>query len=164
MLVTAAGRNVLVDIAHGRSPAHVSHGNDAADRRRSMRYAADVPVNVTGHASHAPGITRSSDLCDEGMCLRTRAPIPTGTDLELEVEVIMPTKVCLGFDVDSLIIDGPSVSHFARLKAVVRRCREVEENVWELGVEFLDRDDPETARVIGLYLDHLRDGIDEHYL
>ena len=108
--------------------------------------------------------TRTADLAERGMRVRTSQGVELGSRLEFEIEVIMPTKVCLGFEVDSLIIDGPSVSHFARLPGVVRRCEPTPDGHFDIGVEFVKTGDPETERVVDLYLEHLRDGVGSHYL
>ena len=134
------------------------------DRRRSERFVASVPVGFRADGQARPVSTRTWDVGERGVCVRARKAVELGTRLELEIEVIMPTKVRLGFELDALVIDGPSSSHFARVPGVVRRCESCEDGTFDLGIEFCDDGDPEHLRIIDLYLDHLREGFANQFL
>lgn len=126
------------------------------ERRRGDRFAASLPVEchlvLDGTVVHA----RACDLGERGLKLRSRRKMPVGSVVDVDLELFMPVQVRLGFDLDSLVIDGPPTSHFARLRAVVRRCERRSDRRWIVGLELLPEGDPLSHQVMETYLDHLR--------
>lgn len=133
------------------------------DRRRFERFVASVPVGFRRDGASHPHMTRTWDIAERGACVRAKEAVEPGTSLVLELEVVMPTKVRLGFDVDALVIDGPAQSHFARVTGVVRRCEQCADGSYDIGIEFSDDTELEHLHVVGMYLDHLRDGFRSQY-
>lgn len=130
---------------------------NAADRRRSDRFQTRVAVTYRPGIGMPFGRSRTVDIAEGGMCLRTRQRLPLGHHLELDVEVVMPMRVHLGFDADALVIDGPPVIHSARLSGVVRRCTTTRGGYHDVGIELDDSCDLEEVRVLQMYCDTLRD-------
>jgi hypothetical protein len=107
---------------------------------------------------------RVHDIGPTGVLLRTRRAFKLGSQVDVDIEVVMPMQVRLGFDLDALVIDGPPVTHFVRVVGIVRRCTHRADNGWEIGVEFAESVDPQELQVVELYLTHLRDGDEGHLL
>ena len=126
------------------------------ERRRGERFAASLPTEcrllLDGSLVHA----RACDLSDRGLRLTSRRKLPVGALVEVDLEVFMPVQLRLGFDLDSLVVDGPPMSHFARLRGVVRRCERRPDRRWTVGVELASDVDEFSSHVIETYLDHLR--------
>lgn len=137
-------------------------GEPSGDRRRCERYCANAParLQVTGTARHAR--SRVADIAERGISVRARSAIPEGTRVMLELEVIMPTRLHLGFDLSALVIDGPPASFFARVPATVVRSRPLADGSWELGMEFATEEcGSDDLQIVDLYLDHLREGFED---
>lgn len=134
----------------------LDRGDQDAERRRSERFVAMAPI-----ALHRRGDRqrrgRTFDIAERGVLVNVRAPVEPGTHLNVQIEVDIPMRVRLGFAADSLVIDGPSVSHLACVPGLVRRCTACHDGTWELGIEFADGGDAEDRRIVETYLDHLRD-------
>lgn len=135
--------------------APAESGDD--ERRHSQRFVASVPVAVRQRGSKQRR-ARTWNLAERGVCLNVRSEILVGQRIELDMEVIMPTRVRMGYNMDALVIDGPAVSYFARLPGIVRRIVPCPDGSWDLGVEFCAAAEEEHLRIVDLYLDHLRDG------
>jgi hypothetical protein len=128
-----------------------------AERRRTPREEAFVAVTWRPGIGSPLGRCTTTDASERGLCLHTGHRFPIGHELDLDVEVYLPLRVHLGYTVDALVIDGPEVTHSARLRARVQRCESVGDGTWETGVEFLAGNDPSELRVIDLFLEHLRE-------
>jgi len=127
------------------------------ERRRGERFPASLPVQCRLVADASIVHARVSNVGDGGVRLRMRRKLELGSLLELDLELFMPMQVRLGFALDALVIDGPPVSHFARVRGVVRRCERRPDSRWDVGVELLPDSDQLSQQVVDLYLDHLRD-------
>lgn len=126
------------------------------ERRRGERFASSLPTQsrllLDGTAVHA----RACDLSDRGLRLTSRRKLAVGSLLEVDLEVCMPVQLRLGYDLDSLVVDGPPASHFAQLRGIVRRCERRHDRRWTVGLEFAPDIDEFSMHVIETYLDHLR--------
>lgn len=133
------------------------------ERRRGERFTASVPAQLRLLVDDSLVHARAADLGETGIQLHSRRKLPVGAVVDVDVELFMPMQVRLGFDLDALVIDGPPVSHFARLRGVVRRCERRPDRRWTVGVELLPNNDSFSRQVLDTYLEHLRDE-DEMFL
>lgn len=129
------------------------------DRRRTQRL--DVIIRATVRQADledpAPSRARAIDLSDGGARLLLRRRIPVGTRVILDMECELPLRVHLGYDADSLVVDGPMHTHLVRIAGTVRRGERLPNRLWDIGIQFC----PETTRfdelqVMQFYIDHLR--------
>lgn len=126
------------------------------DRRNFTRFETDVPVVLHDDGSTLVTSERTADLAYRGVCVAAHHPIDPGTELEIEIEVLMPTRISLGYDINALSVDGPPVSHTAIMRGIVRRCRSApKRGLWHIGIEFLAPRDREGERIVEIYLDQL---------
>lgn len=142
-----------MDMHTARQEHDVPKGR-ASERRASDRFAADVPVLVLA-GDELVLDARSWDLGERGASVKLPRTLQVGTRVRCELEVIMPVKVHLGFDFDALVIEGPNMSHFVRIDAVVRRAQPDPDGGWLLGLEFDPECDEDTTDVLDAYLAHL---------
>lgn len=136
------------------------------ERRRTQRLDVVIRATVrqaeldTGSLARA----RAIDLSDSGARLLLRRRLPEGARVVLDLECELPLRVHLGYDADSLVIDGPMHTHLVRIAGTVRRSQRLPNRLWDVGIEFC----PDTSRfdelqVMQFYIDHLRgerDGYD----
>jgi hypothetical protein len=132
----------------------VPPGKPTSERRASDRFLTDVPVLVlTGDDLTLDA--RSWDLGERGASVRLPRTLQVGSRVRVELEVIMPVKVHLGFDFDALVIEGPQMSHFVRIDAVVRRTEPVAGGGWLVGLEFDVTGCEDAIEVLDNYLAHV---------
>ena len=86
-----------------------------------------------------------------------RRRLPVGSRVVLDLECELPLRVHLGYDADSLVVDGPTHTHLVRIAGTVRRAERLPNRLWDVGVEFC----PDTTRfdelqVMRFYIDHLK--------
>ncbi|MCW2960164.1 MAG: hypothetical protein JWM25_1462 [Thermoleophilia bacterium] len=89
------------------------------------------------------------------MVLREGIEVGERIDLDLECEV--PLRVHLGFDVDSLVIDGPMHTHLVSVSATAVRTNHLSKRLWAIGLEFDDDTSFEDRQFLQNYVDHLRE-------
>ena len=139
----------------------MSAGADApnGDRRRSTRL--DVVIRATVRQAELDDASvaraRAIDRSDSGARLMLRRRLPVGSRVVLDMECELPLRVHLGYEADSLVIDGPMHTHLVRIAGTVRRAERLPNRLWDVGIEFC----PETTRfdelqVMQFYIDHLR--------
>lgn len=129
------------------------------DRRSSERL--DVLLRATLRLADLEESTvsraRAIDLSGNGARLTLRRRMPVGARVIVDLECELPLRVHLGYDADSLVVDGPMLTHMVRIAGTVRRADRLPNRLWEIGVEFC----PDTTRfdelqAMRFYLDHLR--------
>jgi hypothetical protein len=129
-------------------------GRKVPERRGGERFAAEVPVLVLAGDDLILD-ARSWNLGERGACVHLPRTLQVGSVIRIELEVIMPVKVHLGFDFDALVIDGPQMSHFIRVDAVVRRADPHPDGGWLLGIEFDVDPSDDACDILDDYLAHL---------
>lgn len=129
------------------------------DRRRSDRL--EVVIRATLRQADLDDRTlsraRAVDLSGNGARLLLRRRVPVGSRVLLDMECELPLRVHLGYDADSLVIDGPMHTHLVRIAGTVRRAERLPNRLWDIGIEFC----PDTTRfdelqLMQFYVDHLR--------
>jgi len=134
-----------------------AHG---AERRRTRRI--DSVIRATLRQAELdqspPTPARAADISDSGVRLLLRRRAPVGSRVVLDMECELPLRVHLGYDADSLVVDGPMHTHMVRIAGTVARCERRAPRLWEIGVEFC----PDTTRfdelqVMKFYVDHLHE-------
>lgn len=131
----------------------------AGDRRRTERLDVVIRTMVRQAELDGQGVSRARaiDLSDSGARLLLRRRLPVGSRVIIDMECELPLRVHLGFDADSLVIDGPMHTHVVRIAGTVRRAERLPNRLWEVGIEFC----PDTSRfdelqIMQFYVDHLR--------
>lgn len=131
-----------------------------ADRRRTQRIDSAIRATVRPAELDdvAPVRARAVDVSEHGVRLLLRKREQVGTRVIIDMECELPLRVHLGYDADSLVVDGPMHTHLVRIAGEVRRCDRVGDRLWEVGVEFCG----ETTRfdelqLMQFYVDHLRE-------
>jgi hypothetical protein len=129
------------------------------DRRASERLdvVLRATVRLADLAEHTVSRARAIDLSDQGARVLLRRRVPVGARVIIDMECELPLRVHLGYDADSLVIDGPMHTHLVRIAGTVRRAERLPNRLWDIGIEFCD----ETTRfdelqVMRFYVDHLR--------
>jgi hypothetical protein len=123
-----------------------------------MRFPTDVPVMLHDDGGATTRAERTSDLGFRGVCVAAREPVEVGSSIEVEIEVLMPTRISLGYDINALTIEGPPVSHLARMEGCVRRCEPAPTpGLFHIGIEFLAPRDEDGERIVELYLEQLEE-------
>ena len=129
------------------------------DRRRDQRVVAVISATVRpatlgdGAILHA----RAVNLCDLGMHLQLPRRMPVGTEVLVDLECELPLRVHLGYDADSLVVDGPMHTHIVRVAGVVRRAERRTSHSWDIGIEICPRSTRfDELQVVRSYVDHLR--------
>jgi len=107
--------------------------------------------------SSSPTRAKVLDICDHGARLLVRRRMALGQPLEVDLECELPLRVHLGFDADSLVIDGPMHTHLVRVAARVVRVECTPKRSWDIGVEFDANGSFHDLRAIQMYIDHLRE-------
>lgn len=134
-------------------------GNPSGDRRTAQRI--DVVLRATVHQPDLGEMTlsraRAVDLSDGGARLLLRRRLPVGVRVVIDVECELPLRVHLGYDADSLVVDGPMHTHMVRVAGEVVRSERMPNRMWDVGIKFCS----ETTRfdelqVIQFYVEHLR--------
>lgn len=139
--------------------------DDGRERRNAERFVASLSVNYRTDGTKRVKATRSWDIGERGVCVKGKRPILIGAQVDLEIELIMPTPLRLGYDIDALVIDGPPKSYFARVPGTVRRCDPCPDGAtFDVGIEFCEACDAEQLRIIDMYLDHLREGFRHNWV
>lgn len=129
-----------------------------SERRRRQRIDSVIRATVRApHSDTAPLRARAIDLCEHGARLLVRRRLAEEVPLELDLECELPLRVHLGYDIDSLVIDGPMHTHLVRLRARVVRCTRREDRMYEVGVEFVDDGAWHDLQIVQSYVDHLRE-------
>lgn len=130
-----------------------------SDRRRTERLEVVIRATVRQADLEDGSLARARaiDLSDSGARLMLRRRLPVGARVVLDMECELPLRVHLGYDADSLVIDGPMHTHLVRIAGTVRRAQRLPNRLWEVGIEFC----PDTTRfdelqVMQFYVDHLR--------
>lgn len=144
----------------GSARHDVSTPSNDPDRRRSQRVDAMIRATVRPAELQHLSISRAKvvDVSDLGVRLQLRRRLPKGSCVVVDLECELPLRVHLGYDANSLVVDGPMHTHIARIAGTVRRAERLPNRLWEVGVEFC----PDTTRfeelqVIRFYVDHLRE-------
>ena len=132
------------------------------ERRRAERIDSVIRATVRLLGAGSPAVAspvraRALDICDHGVRLMLRKRIDVGQLIELDLECELPLRVHLGYDADSLIIDGPMHTHLVRVEARVVRSERAPNRFWEIGAEFDTRAGYHDLRFVQHYVDHLRD-------
>jgi hypothetical protein len=128
------------------------------DRRRHDRLTVVIRAAVRQADLEEPvSRARAVDLSDTGARLLLRRRMPVGSRVVLDLECDIPLRVHLGYEADSLVVDGPVHTHLVRIAGTVRRAERMPNRLWDIGVEFC----PDTTRfdelqLIQFYVDHLR--------
>jgi hypothetical protein len=128
------------------------------ERRRRPRVDSIVRALVRSPGSDtAPHRARAVDLCEDGARLLLRRRLAVGVSVEVDLECEMPLHVHLGYDADSLVIDGPMHTHVVRLRAEVVRSERRNDRLYETGVHFTDDAAWHDLQVVASYIAHLRE-------
>lgn len=134
-------------------------GRARDDRRRYERLSVVIraAIRLAELEDQTISRARAVDLSDTGARLMLRRRLPVGSRVVLDLECELPLRVHLGYDADSLVVDGPMHTHLVRIAGTVRRAERLPNRLWEVGVEFC----PDTTRfdelqVMQFYIDHLR--------
>jgi len=130
------------------------------ERRRTRRI--DSVIRATLRQAEldqaSPSPARAVDISDTGVRLLLRRRSPVGSRVVLDLECELPLRVHLGYDADSLVVDGPMHTHVVRIAGTVARCVRRDPRLWEIGVEFCaDTTRFDELQVMRLYVDHLRE-------
>lgn len=129
-----------------------------AERRSRRRMDSVIRTTVRVPLSDvAPMRARSIDLCEDGARLLVRRRLSEGMGIEVDMECELPLRVHLGFDIDSLVIDGPMHTHLVRLRAEVVRCTRRDDRMYEVGIRFVEDGAWHDLQVMQSYVDHLRE-------
>lgn len=99
----------------------------SANNRAYLRQDCLVPIRYTLAGEHQTQYARVINYCDGGVCLKTRTPIPEGTQLHLSLEGYAP--------------DGSSERAFEEHLATVCWIKQLPDPglpVYEIGVNYLD--------------------------
>ncbi|MCB0878100.1 MAG: PilZ domain-containing protein [Thermoleophilia bacterium] len=134
--------------------------SDDVDRRSAERI--DATLRAALHLADLDGATisrgRVLDLSDTGVRMVLRRRMPVGARVVLDMECELPLRVHLGYDADSLVIDGPMHTHMVRIAGTVTRSQRLPNRMFEVGVEFCeDTTRFDELQVLQFYVDHLRD-------
>lgn len=144
---------------HSGSGGVSAKADPQGDRRRHERLSVVIRAAVRHAELEDQSVSRARaiDLSDTGARLLLRRRLPVGARVVLDFECELPLRVHLGYDADSLVIDGPIHTHLVRIAGTVRRAERRPNRLWDVGIEFC----PETTRfdelqVMQFYLDHLK--------
>ncbi len=101
---------------------------------------------------------RVRDLSDHGACIVMRRHLPVGSLVQVDLECEMPLRVHLGYDMDSLVVDGPMHTHVVRIAGVVSRIVRLPNRHCELGIRF----SPQSCRfdelqALQVFVDNIRE-------
>jgi c-di-GMP-binding flagellar brake protein YcgR len=132
---------------------------DADERRRSSRVDATIRATVRSSdgADGVPTRARAVDISEYGAKLMLRRRYETGSRVTVDLECELPLRVHLGYDADSLVIDGPMHTHMVRLEARVVRCIRASDRLWDVGLEFHADTPIHERHVVHGFVEHLRD-------
>jgi c-di-GMP-binding flagellar brake protein YcgR len=129
------------------------------DRRRNERLNVVIraAVRLAELEDQAVARARAVDLSDAGARLMLRRRLPVGSRVVLDLDCELPLRVHLGYEADSLVVDGPMHTHLVRIAGTVRRAERLPNRLWDVGIEFC----PDTTRfdelqVMQFYIDHLK--------
>ena len=130
------------------------------ERRRTDRVRSQIRATVRGFdgADGVPTKARAIDMSEHGAKLLLRRRFDTGARVTVDLECELPLRVHLGYDADSLVIDGPMHTHLVRIEARVVRCQRASDRLWDIGVEFHASTPAHERHVIYSFVEHLRDG------
>lgn len=130
------------------------------ERRRTDRVRSQIRATVRSFdgADGVPTKARAIDMSERGAKLMLRRRYDLGSRVTVDLECELPLRVHLGYDADSLVIDGPMHTHLVRLEARVVRCQRASDRLWDVGVEFLANTPVHERQVVYSYVEHLRDG------
>lgn len=130
----------------------------ARERRRTERMDAQVRATVRSLAVDAsPARARTVDISEHGARLLMRRQLQPGERVEVDLECELPLRVHMGFDADSLVIDGPMHTHLVRIEARVARCMRRNDRMWDVGIEFDSNAPWHDRQMVQTYVDHLRE-------
>jgi len=138
------------------TPPLLPHGDE---RRRVDRVASAIRATVRSvdGSDGVPTRARAVDISEHGAKLLLRRKYDTGSRVSVDLECEMPLRVHLGYDADSLVIDGPMHTHLVRLEARVVRCSRASDRLWDIGLEFASETPVHDQHVIYGFVEHLRD-------
>lgn len=128
------------------------------ERRSSIRYPDHLPLRIwiDGESLTAEEIAFAGEIAERGLGTTTTRDYPVGAHVRIEIEAIMPTRIYLGFEMDSLMVDGPDVSYFADVYGTVRRCMPLDDGTFDTGIEIRSDSAVEHLQVLDLYIQHLQ--------
>lgn len=128
------------------------------ERRRRPRVDSIVRAVVRSPgAANSPHRARAVDLCEDGARVLLRRRLAVGSPVEIDLECEMPLHLHLGYDADSLVIDGPMHTHLVRLRAEVMRSERRADRLYETGLQFTDEAAWHDMQVVASYVSHLRE-------
>jgi hypothetical protein len=142
----------------GHAHAHASLPGD--ERRRASRIEAVLRASLRLADLEDGTISRGRvrDLSSKGARLVLRRHVPVAARVVLDMECELPLRVHLGYDADSLVVDGPMHTHVVRIAGTVSRSVRLPNRLCEVGVEFCeDTSRFDELQVLRSYLDHLRE-------
>jgi hypothetical protein len=131
----------------------------SGDRRTSERLdvVLRATVRLADLAGNVMSRARAIDLSNSGARVLLRRRMPVGSRVVLDMECELPLRVHLGYEADSLVVDGPMHTHLVRIAGTVRRAERLPNRLWEVGIEFCDETTRfEELQVMRFYVDHLR--------
>jgi len=106
----------------------------------------------------SPANVRLVNISDNGVRLELRRRIPVGARVVLDLECELPLRVHLGFDADSLVVDGPMHMHLVRVAGSVVRSERQGPRMWHVGIELCpDSSRFDELQAVRYYVDHLRE-------
>lgn len=130
------------------------------ERRRSERVETVIKATVrqAGLQDASPIKAKAVDISDGGVSLLARRNLPLGSRVLLDMECELPLRVHLGFDADSLVIDGPMHTHLVRVAGVVVRAQRAPGRRWQLGIQLCEENSRfDELQSVKYYVDHLRE-------
>lgn len=128
------------------------------ERRRRPRVDSIVRAVVRSPGSaNAPHRARAVDLCEDGARILLRRRLAIGAPIEIDLECELPLHLHLGYDADSLVVDGPMHTHLVRLHATAIRCERRSDKLYETGIRFTDQAAWHDMQVVASYVSHLRE-------
>lgn len=149
---------MMEDVSRHDVAAAPSPYAGGVERRRRPRVDSIVRALVRSPGSDtAPHRARAVDLCEDGARVLLRRRLVVGAPIEIDLECEMPLHLHLGFDADSLVIDGPMHTHLVRLRAEVVRCERRADRLYETGILFSDDGAWHDLQVVASYIGHLRE-------
>jgi c-di-GMP-binding flagellar brake protein YcgR len=139
--------------------AELVHG---ADRRRAGRIGAAIRATVHVAELTSPELNASRarvrDISDVGIRLLLLRRLPVGARVTVDLECELPLRVHLGFDVHSLVVNGPMHTHLVRIAGTVTRIERLPNRLFEVGIELCeDTTRFDELQVMKYYVDHLRE-------
>lgn len=129
------------------------------DRRRSDRLATSLRAclrrdDVSSHTASVDVL----DISHSGLRIKTEREHFIGSKVLVDLECEVPLQVHLGFDVDSLVVNGPMYRQLVQVAGYVTHAEADLASNWNLGISFCEQEsDPLELEQIYTYIDYLLD-------